>query len=156
MKSRTGETYKRVNRLFADRILEEVNDQPAIVFIQEYHFALLPSYLKERNPSIVVAQFWHIPWPDPEVFGLCPWQEEIIDGLLGNDLIGFHTTYYGTNFINAVERVVESRIDLDYRHVFRRGHRTSIRAFPIGVDFEAINAEAQSDEVNQEIDRPQA
>ena len=147
------EAYKRVNRLFADRILEEVNDQPAIVFIQDYHFALLPSYLKERNPSIVVAQFWHIPWPDPEVFGLCPWQEEIIDGLLGNDLIGFHTTYYGTNFINAVERVVESRIDLDYRHVFRRGHRTSIRAFPIGVDFEAINAEAQSDEVNEEIVR---
>ncbi len=147
------EAYKRVNRLFADRILEEVHDEPAIVFIQDYHFALLPSYLKERNPSIVVAQFWHIPWPDPEVFGLCPWQEEIIDGLLGNDMIGFHTTYYGTNFINAVERVVESRIDLDYRHVFRRGHRTSIRTFPIGVDFEAINAEAQSDEVNQEIVR---
>ena len=147
------EAYKRVNRLFADRILEEVNDQPAIVFIQDYHFALLPSYLKERNPSIVVAQFWHIPWPDPEVFGLCPWQEEIIDGLLGNDMIGFHTTYYGTNFINAVERVVESRIDLDYRHVFRRGHRTSIRTFPIGVDFESINAEAQSDEVNEEIVR---
>ena len=147
------EAYKRVNRLFADRVLEEVSDEPAIVFIQDYHFALLPSYLKERNPSIVVAQFWHIPWPDPEVFGLCPWQEEIIDGLLGNDMIGFHTTYYGTNFLNAVERVVESRIDLDYRHVFRRGHRTSIRTFPIGVDFESINAEAQSDDVNEEIVR---
>ncbi len=147
------EAYKRVNRLFADRILEEVSDEPAIVFIQDYHFALLPSYLKERNPSIVVAQFWHIPWPDPEVFGLCPWQEEIIDGLLGNDMLGFHTTYYGTNFLNAVERVVESRIDLDYRHVFRRGHRTSIRTFPIGVDFESINAEAQSDEVSKEIVR---
>ena len=147
------EAYKRVNRLFADRVLEEVHDDPAIVFIQDYHFALLPSYLKERNPSIVVAHFWHIPWPDPEIFGSCPWQEEIIDGLLGNDLIGFHTTYYGSNFLNAVERVVESRIDLDYRHVFRRGHRTSIRTFPIGVDFESINSEAQSDEVNDEIGR---
>lgn len=147
------EAYKRVNRLFADRILEEVSDEPAIVFIQDYHFALLPSYLKERNPSIVVAQFWHIPWPDPEVFGLCPWQEEIIDGLLGNDMLGFHTTYYGTNFLNLVERVVESRCDRDYRHVFRRGHRTSIRTFPIGVDFESINAEAQSDEVSKEIVR---
>ena len=145
------ESYKKVNRIFADAILEEIKGKPAFVFIQDYHFALLARYLKLGNPSIITAQFWHIPWPDPEVLARCPWQEEILEGLLGNDLLAFHTTYYGTNFLNSVERNTESRIDYDYRHVFKGGHRTSVRAFPMGVDFESINEQAKQKEVGNEV-----
>ena len=83
------EMYRQVNALFGDAVLEEADDRPAFVFIQDYHFALLPRYLKERNPNLIVAQFWHIPWPNRETFRVFPWKEELLDGLLGNDLLGF-------------------------------------------------------------------
>jgi len=84
------ESYREANRIFADAVLEEADGQPAFVFIQDYHFALLPRMLKERNPNLTIAQFWHIPWPNRETFRTFPWKEELLDGLLGNDLLGFH------------------------------------------------------------------
>ena len=85
---RDWDDYREVNRRFADAVLEEIGDGPALVFVQDYHFALLPRMLKDARPDLVVCQFWHIPWPNPETFRVCPWQEEILDGLLGNDLLG--------------------------------------------------------------------
>ncbi len=105
------ETYRKVNALFGDAVLEEADDRPAFVFIQDYHFGLLPRYLKERNPNLIVAQFWHIPWPNRETFRVFPWKEELLDGLLGNDLLGFHLRYHCQNFIETVDRTIEARID---------------------------------------------
>src|ERR1700756_2525261 len=127
--------YQEVNRKFADALLEEMQDiHRPVVLVQDYHFALLPRMIKESRPDARVAIFWHIPWPNPEAFGICPWQRELIDGLLGADLIGFHIQAHGTNFLQTVDRTVESRIDWDHSTVQRLEHRTTVRPFPISVD----------------------
>ena len=126
--------YQLVNRKFADAVLEEVDGEPAVVFVQDYHFALLPRMLKEMRPDLVVLQFWHIPWPNREVFRVCPWQEEIVDGLLGNDLLSFHIQYHCNNFLETVERGLESRVDRERFAVTRRGKTTYVRPQPISID----------------------
>ena len=147
------EAYQEVNRHFASCVLEEIGSGTAFVFIQDYHFALLSRYLKEANPSILTAQFWHIPWPNPETFAVCPWQKELLDGLLGNDLLAFHTSYHYNNFLYTVAKALEAHVDYEQRQVSRGGHETAVRAFPISIDFEAINKEAQGDNVEQEMER---
>ena len=141
------EQYKEVNRLYARAVLEEAEDRPTFVFIQDYHFCLLPRMLKEANAKLIVAQFWHIPWPNREVFRVFPWKEELIDGLLGNDLLGFHIQYHRHNFLETVDRVVESRVDNERFQVTRGGHTTAVREFPISIDFAAQTAMAESPEV---------
>ena len=135
--------YKKVNQLFADSVLEEVGDKKAFVFIQDYHLALLAKMIKERNDKIITAQFWHIPWPNPEAFRICPWQNEILEGLLSNDLLGFHIRYHCNNFMDTVARALESRIDTERYEVTYNGHRTAIRPFPISVDFDEFSEGAQ-------------
>ena len=130
------ETYRKVNALFGDAVLEEADDRPTFVFIQDYHFALLPRYLKERNPNLIVAQFWHIPWPNRETFRTFPWKEELLDGLLGNDLLGFHLRYHCQNFIETVDRTIEARIDHEQAEIVRNNKSTLVRPFPISIDFE--------------------
>ena len=149
--AREWAAYRTVNEKFARVVLEEVGERNAFVFIQDYHFALLPRLL--RRPNIRVAQFWHIPWPNPEAFRICPWGAEILDGLLGNDLLGFHITFHCQNFLAAVERVVEAKVDYEHATVTRGGLNTKIRAFPISVDFEAIANLAKSPEVSAEMER---
>ncbi len=146
------ETYKAVNKKFAEVVLEEVGDRNAFVFIQDYHFALLSTYLKDR-PNIRTAQFWHTPWPNPEVFRVCPWRDEVLDGLLGNDLLGFHIRRHCLNFLDAVDRMLEARVDYERFNVTRRGHTTKVRPFPISVDFEKIASDAGGPEVATEIER---
>ena len=97
---------------------------------------MLPKYLKERNPKLIVAQFWHIPWPNPETFRVFPWTEEILDGLLGNDLLGFHLRYHCQNFLTTVDRTIEARIDQETSEVIRGGKSTVVRPFPNSIDFE--------------------
>jgi trehalose 6-phosphate synthase len=143
--------YQEANHVFAASVLEEVSDGAAFVFIQDYHFSMLSRYLKEQRPSILTAQFWHIPWPNPETFGVFPWQEEILDGLLGNDLLAFHTSLHSTNFMATVAGALEAKVDYEQGQIFRGGHRTAIRVFPISVDFEAINQDAQGDDVEREM-----
>jgi len=127
--------YQEVNRKFAAAVLEEIADtQNPVVLVQDYHFALLPRLLKEKRPDARVAIFWHIPWPNPEAFGICPWQRQLVDGLLGADLIGFHIQSHCNNFLQTVDRVVESRVDLEHFSVSRQNHRTIVRPFPISVD----------------------
>ena len=115
------EQYRRVNRKFAEAVLEEVGGGPAVVFVQDYHFALLPRMLKVARPDLVVLQFWHIAWPNREVFRLCPWQEEVLDGLLGNDLLAFHVQYHCNNFLETVHRALECRVDMERFTVTRGG-----------------------------------
>jgi trehalose-6-phosphate synthase len=128
------EHYKNVNRKFALALLDEMEgvDTP-LVLIQDYHFAMLPAYVKEARPDARVAIFWHIPWPNFEAFGICPWQPEILQGMLGADLIGFHTQYHCNNFLETVERAIECRVDWE-RFTVTRGQRvTQVKPFPISV-----------------------
>ena len=151
--NRDWQTYKRVNQLFAGQILEEIGSKPAVVFIQDYHLALLPRLLRSADAEVITGQFWHIPWPDPDIFRICPWQEEILDGLLGNDLLGFHIGEHSNNFVRSVSRVLDARVDQEYNFVNYKGGTTLVRPFPISVDFEQINQEAQTDEVDREMER---
>jgi trehalose-6-phosphate synthase len=128
--------YQEVNRKFAEATLEEMKgtEQPTVL-IQDYHFALLPRLVKEKRPDARVAIFWHIPWPNPEAFGICPWQRELLEGLLGADLVGFHTQSHCMNFMESVDRALECRIEWDRSAIDRLGHFTSVRPFPISVAF---------------------
>ncbi len=150
---RHWESYREANQLFAEAVLEEAAGGPAFVFIQDYHFALLPRILKDRNPNLIVAQFWHIPWPNREVFRTFPWGEELLDGLLGNDLLGFHLRYHCGNFVETVDRGVEAKVDHEHLAVTRGGHTTKVRPFPISVDFDRHTAMADSIEVDREMGR---
>ncbi|WP_245632377.1 alpha,alpha-trehalose-phosphate synthase (UDP-forming) [Edaphobacter aggregans] len=129
------EYYNRVNQKFANALVEEIagEDHP-VVLIQDYHFALLPRLIKDRLPHARVAIFWHIPWPNAESFSICPWQRELLDGLLGADLIGFHTQAHCNNFLNTVHNVLEAKVDWEHFSIERNQHRSSILPFPISVE----------------------
>jgi trehalose 6-phosphate synthase len=133
---RCWQSYRRANEIFAEAVLEEANGDPAFVFIQDYHFGLLPRMLKRSNPRLVIAQFWHIPWPNREVFRAFPWKDELLDGMLGNDLLGFHLRYHCSNFLETIDRNIESLVDTERGVVIRAGRTTTVRAFPISIDFE--------------------
>jgi trehalose-6-phosphate synthase len=131
--------YQAVNLKFADALLEEMRDvEKPVVLVQDYHFALLPRLIKEKRPEARVAIFWHIPWPNPEAFDISPWRREVVDGLLGADLIGFHIQSHCNNFLHTVDRVVESRVDWEHFSVRRLDHLTLVRPFPISVDFSDV------------------
>jgi alpha,alpha-trehalose-phosphate synthase [UDP-forming] len=127
--------YEAVNRKFADALLDEMkHTERPVVLVQDYHFAALPRMIKQRRPEAHVAIFWHIPWPNPEAFGICPWQRELLDGLLAADLVGFQVQAHCNNFLETADRVVESRINWENFTVQRLGHSTTVRPFPISVD----------------------
>ena len=145
--------YRRVNELFAKAVLEEAGGEPAFVFVQDYHFALLPQMLKDSGSNLIVAQFWHIPWPSPQVIQTFPWKEELIDGLLGNDLLGFHLRSHCQNFLDTVDRTKEAKVDYERFEITRGGKVTVVRAFPISIDVEDHEAMATSPAVAEEMDR---
>ncbi|MDE3150264.1 MAG: trehalose-6-phosphate synthase [Acidobacteriota bacterium] len=131
------ECYQRVNARFAAALLEEMGgSEEPLVFVQDYHFALLPRLVKEARPDARVAIFWHIPWPNPEAFGICPWQADLLDGLLGADLIGFHIPLHCNNFLATVDRTFEARTDREHMTVRRHGHLSAVRPYPVSVAFE--------------------
>ena len=127
------EEYRKVNRRFADTVVEEAGSGKAVVLVQDYQLALVPRMVKEIRPDLRVGIFWHIPWPNPDAFRICPWRIEILEGMLGADLIGFHLQQYCNNFMETVDRTIESRLDRDRFEVELRGSRTSVQPFPISV-----------------------
>ena len=128
--------YQRINRRFADVVLAEMEGTSSpVLLLQDYHFALLARMVKETRPEARVAVFWHIPWPNPEAFRICPWQRELVDGLLGADLVGFHIQTHCNNFLQTVDRAVEALTDWDRFEVSRKGHITRVRPYPISVEF---------------------
>jgi trehalose 6-phosphate synthase len=140
--------YREVNALFARAVLEEAGGEPAFVFVQDYHLALLPRMLKNcAGDRLSVAHFWHIPWPNPEAFRAFPWRREILEGLLGNDLLGFQIRHHCRNFLEAVDQDIEARIDRERSDVYRNSSRTQVRDFPISIDFEAHSELAVSPRV---------
>ena len=128
------EHYIRANRRFAEAALEEAGSDPAVVLVQDYQMALVPRFLKEAKPELAVGIFWHIPWPNPEAFRICPWAPDLLRGILGADLIGFHLQQHCNNFLDTVDRMIEARLDWDHFAVELQGHASQVRPFPISVE----------------------
>jgi trehalose 6-phosphate synthase len=129
------ESYESVNQKFADTVVAEARNDRPIVLVQDYHFALLPRMIRERLPEAIVITFWHIPWPNSEVFSICPWREKILDGLLGSSIIGFHTQFHCNNFIESVDRFLESRIEREDAAISYGGQTSLIHAYPISIEW---------------------
>lgn len=134
--------YERANRAFADAVLDEIGDEPAVVFIQDYHLALVPRMLRDARPDLLIAHFWHIPWPNREVVRVLPWREALLHGLLGSDLIGFHVQHHCHNFLDTVDRSLETLVEYEHHRATRGGHTTFVRPVPISIDVDAYVAAA--------------
>jgi trehalose-6-phosphate synthase len=127
--------YREVNEKFAEAVVAEAKRPDPIVLIQDYHLALAPRMIRERLPDATIITFWHIPWPNSETFGICPYKEEIIDGMLGSSILGFHTQFHCNNFIETVDRFMESRIDREFDSITLRGHEAFVRPYPISIEW---------------------
>ncbi|PIU42443.1 MAG: trehalose-6-phosphate synthase [Candidatus Omnitrophica bacterium CG07_land_8_20_14_0_80_42_15] len=143
--------YKKVNQKFADSVLEELPAKNPFVFIQDYHFTLLAKFIKEKRPDATIALFWHIPWPNPESFAICPYQKEILEGMLSCDLIGFHVQFHCNNFLDTTNRLIECRVDTEKFSVVRGNKETLVRAFPISVDGYTYGktSKSETDQINK-------
>jgi trehalose 6-phosphate synthase len=134
---RTGDwdTYVAVNRKFAEAVCEEADTKDPVILVQDYHFALAPKMIRERLPQATILTFWHIPWPTSERLGICPWRAEILSGLLGSSIVGFHTQQHCNNFIDSVDAFMESRIDRESNAVYQASQKTLVRPYPISVEW---------------------
>jgi len=129
------EAYKAVNQRFADAVVAEARGDDPIVLVQDYHFALLPAMVREKLPNATILTFWHIPWPNPESFGICPWRREILQGMLGSTILGFHTRFHCKNFIETVDRFLEARIEHEHSTISFREDETLVEAYPISIEW---------------------
>ena len=129
------EAYKAVNQRFADAVVAEARSEDPIVLVQDYHFALLPAMIREKLPNATILTFWHIPWPNPESFGICPWRREILQGMLGSTILGFHTRFHCKNFIETVDRFLEARIEHEHSTISFREDETLVEAYPISIEW---------------------
>ncbi len=127
--------YEQINQRFADAVVQEAKTEDPIVLVQDYHFALAPKMIRDRLPKATIITFWHIPWPNAETFGICPWKERILEGLLGSTILGFHTQFHCNNFFETVDRFIESRIDREHATVTLNGEETLIRPYPISIEW---------------------
>jgi trehalose 6-phosphate synthase len=125
--------YVAVNRKFAEAVVAEAKTKNPIVLVQDYHFALLPKMIREELPEATVITFWHIPWPNPEAFAICPWREEILAGMLGSSILGFHTQFHCNNFVDTVDRFMEARVDRESFTVSFGGKLTAVHRYPISI-----------------------
>ncbi|RTL52936.1 MAG: trehalose-6-phosphate synthase [Rhodocyclaceae bacterium] len=135
------EQYVKVNQRFADAVVEETNTHDPVILVQDYHFALLPRMIRELLPRATILTFWHIPWPNPESFGICPWRNEILEGLLGSTILGFHTPYHRKNFIETVDRFLETRIEHENSTISYRGKLTMVQDYPISIHWPGATAD---------------
>ncbi len=127
------EAYRAVNQRFADAVVAEARSDDPIVLVQDYHFALLPAMIRERLPQATIITFWHIPWPNPESFGICPWRRELLQGMLGSSILGFHTRYHCKNFIETVDRYLEARIEHEHSTISFQDKETLVESYPISI-----------------------
>ncbi|HZV53635.1 MAG TPA: trehalose-6-phosphate synthase, partial [Rhodocyclaceae bacterium] len=125
------QTYAEVNRKFARAAIDEARKENPIVMVQDYHLALMPRILREQLPEATIISFWHIPWPNPETFSICPWRHELLDGMLGSSILGFHTQFHCNNFLDTVDRLLEARVDRETFTVTYRGQDTAVKRYPI-------------------------
>ncbi len=129
------EYYRKVNQKFADAVVDEATTSDPVVLVQDYHFALLPRMIRERLPDATILTFWHIPWPNPEAFAICPWSNELLDGMLGSSILGFHTQFHCNNFLDTVDRLLEARVDRESFTISFRGQPTAVHRYPISIEW---------------------
>jgi len=129
------EQYVLVNRRFAQTVIDEATSSDPIVLVQDYHFALLPRMIRDALPDATIVTFWHIPWPNPEAFAICPWREQLLDGLLGSSILGFHTQFHCNNFVDTVDRQLEARVDRETFTVSYRSELTAVKRYPISIEW---------------------
>src|SRR5271156_2658365 len=127
--------YEEVNAKFADVVAAEANTDSPVVLIQDFHFALLPKLIRAKIPKATIALFWHIPWPNSETFGVCPWKREMLLHMLSADILGFHTRYHCQNFLDAVDRFVECQIDHEHMTVTLQGRVCRVAPYPISIEW---------------------
>ncbi|PKN37948.1 MAG: trehalose-6-phosphate synthase [Deltaproteobacteria bacterium HGW-Deltaproteobacteria-2] len=127
--------YVTINQRFADAVVKEANREDPVVLVQDYHFALLPGMLRKILPKSTIITFWHIPWPNPESFGICPWREELLQGMLGSTILGFHTPFHCKNFLETVDRYLETRVDHASATISHGGNLTLVEAYPISIQW---------------------
>jgi trehalose 6-phosphate synthase len=129
------EHYCTVNRRFADVVVDEARTEDPIVLVHDYHLALLPRLVRQRLPRATIITFWHIPWPNPEAFGILPWREAVLEGLLGSSILGFHTQFHCHNFFDTVDRFLEARVDRETSTITHGGEQTEVRRYPISIEY---------------------
>ena len=127
--------YVAINERFAQAVSEEATTDNPVILVQDYHFALLPKLIRDKLPNATIITFWHIPWPNAESFGICPWRQEILEGLLGSSILGFHTRVHCNNFIDSIDRVLEARIDRNNSTVSYGGKLTAVNPYPISIEW---------------------
>jgi trehalose 6-phosphate synthase len=136
------EAYRAVNQRFADAVVAEARSDDPVVLVQDYHFALLPALIRARLPRATILTFWHIPWPNPESFGICPWRREILEGMLGSTILGFHTNFHCKNFIETVDRFLEARIEHEHSTIRFQDKETLVESYPISIEWPADDVQA--------------
>jgi trehalose 6-phosphate synthase len=146
-RSKDWETYKAVNQKFCDALVKKAKTPNPIILVQDYHFALLPKMLREALPQATIVTFWHIPWPNAEQFGICPWREEILDGLLGSHILGFHTVHHAHNFLDSVQQTMEARVDFARSTITYGGNHTQVKSYPISIAWPTSEEAAQAPDV---------
>jgi len=134
-RSSDWEQYKQINERFALAVIEEAKTDNPVVLVQDYHLALVPKIVRDHLPHATIIAFWHIPWPNPERYAICPWYREILEGLLGSSILGFHTRFHCSNFINTVDRSLETRIDWDSSTISHAGKLTAVKHYPISIEW---------------------
>ncbi|MBA2244691.1 MAG: trehalose-6-phosphate synthase [Gemmatimonadetes bacterium] len=153
IRGRHWDRYRRVNRRFADAVLDEVRGQQAAVWFQDYHLALAPEFVRQRRPDLTLAHFWHIPWPPLEIFRLAPRADQLLRGLLANDLMGLHLPSYVENFLRCAERLAGAEVDYDRCTATVDGHSCHVGAFPISIDIEAFRSAASAPGAEEQMER---
>jgi trehalose 6-phosphate synthase len=143
------QAYREVNQRFADAVLSEARSEDPVVMVQDYHFALLPAMIRDRLPRATILSFWHIPWPNPESFGICPWRREILQGMLGSTILGFHTRFHCKNFIETVDRNLEARIEHEHSTISYHDEDTFIESYPISIEWPTAAATAAWPSIEQ-------
>ena len=129
------DAYRAINQRFADAVVAEARSADPVVLVQDYHFALLPAMVRKKLPQATILTFWHIPWPNPESFGICPWRREILQGMLGSTILGFHTRYHCKNFIETVDRYLEARIEHEHSTISFQDKDTLVESYPISIEW---------------------
>ena len=141
-------SYCQVNQIFA-KAAEEESSSYESVWIQDFHLALTPQLMRERNPELPIGMFWHVPWPPEQVFRVFPWRSELLAGMLGSDLIGFHTPTYAKHFLDSCEKILGFTVDRDSGTVYHDSRRTRVGAFPLGIAAEYFHDLSMSERVQR-------
>ena len=153
VRSRYWERYRRVNRRFADAVLDEARGGASVVWFQDYHLALAPAFVRARRPELGLAHFWHIPWPPLEIFEVSPQATDLLGGLLANDLLGFQLPSHRFHFLRCAQELLDAEVDWDRNTASLEGHTCHVRAFPISIDVAAFQEAAAAGDAESDIDR---